>query len=321
MKDFKLIDLGKFIACIGIMILHVPPFSNNGVAYRILSFTVSLCVPYFFAVSSFLFFRKIDTVNSKTIQILWHFVKRITILYFSWFVIQIIMLPILPWNIFNSRFFSNLFFGSTYPGSWFYSALIISTCIIFFSTIKKWIPLGIGVLVYCYFAISQSNENMYIAGIYRSYNEHFNVMFLSFPYALIWTILGWVMTQQKWRVMLGGISITLALIGITIQVMVLQGFIIEGIISWVLRFYAVVILIILSCKYDVKKEMPYKRIRNISTLVFMIHFYFVHHLRFDFSIYGISGKFLITFCCTLIIALFILRLSQIEKFKILKYLY
>ena len=60
-KNYNTVDIGKFIACIGIVALHVSPLSSLChcvFLHSTLGFLTSLCVPYFFVISAFLFFSR-----------------------------------------------------------------------------------------------------------------------------------------------------------------------------------------------------------------------------------------------------------------------
>ena len=90
-KNYNTIDIGKFIACIGIVALHVSPLSSLChcvFLHSTLGFLTSLCVPYFFVISAFLFFSRNPEYSLNKLL---HFVKRITILYLGWLLIYIIV--------------------------------------------------------------------------------------------------------------------------------------------------------------------------------------------------------------------------------------
>ena len=238
LKEYNLIDLGKFISSIGIVALHIPPLLNLSSLSKVLSFGVSLCVPFFFAVSSFLFFTRIKSLScSAKWRNLGKFVKRIVVLYVAWMFIQIILKPIFPWKMFDSGFFCKIVFGTTYPGSWFYSALIISTFIIFALHKYKIVTILIPFVVYCYFAVSQSGTIEPINTLYNWYNRNLDMMFLSFPYALIWTAIGWIMTLEnktKYVFFLSLLFVAFAAIPVFFNT---KPLLTKGIESWILRLF------------------------------------------------------------------------------------
>lgn len=50
MKNYNSIDIGKFVACIGIIAIHVNPiYASYHIADSVVAFMASLCVPFFSA--------------------------------------------------------------------------------------------------------------------------------------------------------------------------------------------------------------------------------------------------------------------------------
>lgn len=49
MKNYNSIDIGKFVACIGIIAIHANPiYASYHIADSVVAFMASLCVPFFF---------------------------------------------------------------------------------------------------------------------------------------------------------------------------------------------------------------------------------------------------------------------------------
>lgn len=136
MKNYNSIDIGKFVACIGIIAIHANPINASyHIADSVVAFMASLCVP-FFCVSSFLFFSKL-AMTETPYSLLWKFVKKILILYIVWLLIQTTFIPAKNQDIYTITFPLKMLFSSTFSGSWFYAALIVSTSIVFFF-VKEW---------------------------------------------------------------------------------------------------------------------------------------------------------------------------------------
>ena len=145
-------------------------------------FLTSLCVPYFFVISAFLFFSRNPEYSLNKLL---HFVKRITILYLGWLLIYIIV----TWDyqLFTNFSFAKLF--NSFYGSWFYVALVISTVIItFLSKINEYLAIICCAIVFVYFVACHCGFEC--RAVYDWSYKHINGWFLSFPYALIFTCIG-----------------------------------------------------------------------------------------------------------------------------------
>ncbi len=103
MEQYKSLDIAKFIAAFLIIAIHVDPVDNY--AMRCL---YSVAVPYFFMVSSFLFFRrKADFCK---------YARRIGALYLVWMVFEV--------GVVYARFFQGVpFFTGLYK---FLHALLLT---------------------------------------------------------------------------------------------------------------------------------------------------------------------------------------------------
>ena len=279
-QQYNSIDILKFWAPIGVVAIHVAPIS---VEHKILSegvsFLTSLCVPLFFIMSSFLFFRNITPPDSQWFlpnlktseKKLCHFVQRISILYFVWMGIQIALTPIRCADWLNWNFPLKVIFGTTFGGSWFYAALVISVSFVFFFREKHETLLTISIITYLTFVLGKCGIPLF-CNIYDWYGENLNSMFLSWPYALLWTFTGLCLSSKYGLKKIVGISLILALILVPLN------FIYGNCISWLLRYVCVAIIAFFCCKYNCRVNLPYRWLRKTSTLVFMIHFYFVYFL-------------------------------------------
>ena len=133
-----LIDLVKLILSFMIVALHTKLFDP------VLFPWLRLAVPLFFMISSYFFFAKVNScqTSAEKNKCLGAFVLRNVKLYAFWFIVQF------PLYMFSRHWFdygiingiltilTNLIIGSTFVASWFISALVIGTVIIFFSSKK-----------------------------------------------------------------------------------------------------------------------------------------------------------------------------------------
>lgn len=129
-NKYQSLDLAKFIAASIIVLIHLNDF--RGLPHLVfIDFIGRLAVPFFLITSSFLFYKFKGDDN------LCNFVKRLSILYFAWFAIN---LPFtiqdleaqtsLEWGERIAHYSLGFFLGSTYSGSWFISSLIQGVLII-----------------------------------------------------------------------------------------------------------------------------------------------------------------------------------------------
>lgn len=98
-KDFKGIDLTKFILAILVVAGHTHPFKDiaNPFFVEIWETLLLFVVPYFFIAAGFFLFPKVYKSPDKTTQLqaLWLYLKRIISLYMYW---TIIFLPVTLWH-------------------------------------------------------------------------------------------------------------------------------------------------------------------------------------------------------------------------------
>lgn len=312
-NNYKLLDLGKFIASIGIVALHVSPLSNQcmiGFIHQILGFSTSLCVPYFFAVSAFLFFNRNGVSCWKGLI---NFMKRISILYFLWWSIHLMITR--DFSIFLNFSFSSLF--QAFGGSWFYVSLIISTVLVaILARVNEWLMIVISALVYAYFVVC--NEGFSHNALYTWCLNHTNGWFLSFPYAIVFTAIGYILSlKNRDRI--------IKLIVLNSLIVIL--FIVAGktlfldAITWIGRLISIEFLIIFTISPVCSANLPYRSLRALSVLIFMTHFYYFTSIHSSMTIGWLNLDFVFVLLLSIFTSLTLLWLSKRSYGKIIKYLY
>ena len=190
-KNGNKFDILKFVLAILIVCIH------STKAGMILRPVFRLAVPLFFMISSYLFFLKQSTLNSKQDKYkgLKKYAKRILLLYLFWFLL------LLPFTIYYRELYINFdheklitiarsfFFGSTFIASWFLMASLIGVTIVWvLSQLKvktSWIiAIGLVIYVFCcivsnYYSLISSCPRFIVA--YNSYTSIFTLPFNSFP--------------------------------------------------------------------------------------------------------------------------------------------
>ena len=126
-KNYYGIDLLKFIMAVCVVAIHTQPLYSvqSIVVQRLFDTITSLAVPYFFSVSGFLLFSKIDADIScrKNMEVCKRYLSRVLSLYVIW---NIIYLPITIFgfkenNMSFARYVLDCIRGFLFIGQQFYS--------------------------------------------------------------------------------------------------------------------------------------------------------------------------------------------------------
>lgn len=133
---YDAIDLLKFIGSILIFALHLNLFSGSPINTGI-QLLARWCVPFFFITSAFFLFGKAENGKIPPSR-LTAYVKRVLLLYLSWFVINIpavIYTRIISAGAFSLRtylyFIKNILLSSAYKGSWYLLSSAFSAVLIY----------------------------------------------------------------------------------------------------------------------------------------------------------------------------------------------
>ena len=133
------LDLLKFLCCIGIISIHINPFSKCELANYYFSHLANIYIAIFFVVSSCLFWWKIRWNNSDY-NVLWKFTYRLLILLFVWGGILAWHWGILYYHEYQEHGGTNFLLSlllrlttsGTCLGAWFIVSLIYTTWILYF---------------------------------------------------------------------------------------------------------------------------------------------------------------------------------------------
>lgn len=120
-KTYTGLDVGKFIAALLVLTLHVHPLSANASGDFWLSCLCRIAVPFFFITSSYLFYKRGGDIRK--------YVLRILVLYAVWFVLEapltfhrFFIAPDKPFSYNLMIFVRGLAINSTFYASWFLTA-------------------------------------------------------------------------------------------------------------------------------------------------------------------------------------------------------
>lgn len=100
-NNYDMMDIFRLFFALCVVGLHVPLFDKNSSLNSVVSVVIfDMAVPFFFIVSSFLFFTKCQEASKPSLY-LKKYEKRLLKLYVSW---SLIYLPFSLWTSFNHSF-------------------------------------------------------------------------------------------------------------------------------------------------------------------------------------------------------------------------
>lgn len=200
----KGLDAGKFIMALLVMEIHLQATSVLPSVIRewCVKPLLTLPVPVFFLISSYLFFKKVHSV-AQPWTALGKFLKRLFLLYGFWIVAwapyAIAKKPYYFSGIDGiGAFLTDFFFGAVFGNSWFFGALIVGTTIVFmlsrFLNDRVW--WAIPAAVFAYFRLVPILPPEATSPVDWYFN-HIISPYLSFPYNLQWITLGYYLSKPK----------------------------------------------------------------------------------------------------------------------------
>ena len=137
-KSYTAIDIAKYISALLVVYIHTFPLADISADLNmiVLQAVCRIAVPFFFTVSAFLFFRRIDVQagwrDEVNLAQLKHFLRRIGTLYLVW---TIIYLPYTAIQLHNGasilRWLFDCVFNGSYYHLWFLPALMLATLIVY----------------------------------------------------------------------------------------------------------------------------------------------------------------------------------------------
>ena len=144
-KQYRAIDIAKFVMAILVVAIHVRPFTGQ-TAFVYDDIIARIADPLFFQITAFLFFEKIfaqisgDLRQGMFWRMLGHYMKRILALYTAWFVIYApVVLPRTWQECGNIRgmllaLLKKYWLSGYYGAMWFMTALLLAMPLVFILT-------------------------------------------------------------------------------------------------------------------------------------------------------------------------------------------
>lgn len=322
-KVYYGLDLLKFIMALMVVMIHVKPNVHSEILTAIFNPLMGVAVPIFFVISSMLIFSRVQKGGS-----LGKWCKRLSILYLVWLLID-------SWFIvFRKGYFKlglvdgtvdfvkDLFLGSTYPGSWFLSALLMSVIVVFFLSkiLNPYIVMFITLLVAMYVRNISLLPDDWL-GPYDWYASHVREeVNLSFPSQMVWISFGQIIASklsliEKHRKFFFPLCIIISVVCYALAIWCKNPFSI---------YFFVIAIFIVFFLLKLPNHPVYKRMREISILMFLFHFSIAGKMDIFCSFVGDSlltnyVYYFLVLGISIVFAESILRLERIKVLGFLKY--
>lgn len=139
MKQYKSLDLAKFVCAILIIVLHTAPFSSYGkvLTFGFRNIVTVIAVPFFFMTSGFLAFKKLDALDvAQKKTYVASYLKRLTVMYLIWSAVYFGFVAI-KWvrsgfSVYSVlEYIKDFFFEGSYSTIWFLPALLSAVLIVY----------------------------------------------------------------------------------------------------------------------------------------------------------------------------------------------
>lgn len=318
------LDVVKFIMALFIVDSHVKgylitsPIVQNYVIHPI----ESLAVPTFFVISSFLFFRKARYAEYQ-MNLVWHFMKRLCILYLFWCVVwsPIIYLqkeyfhPITIWVPFY--IIRDFFFGSMFDASWFLGALLVGVPVVCgLGRLLKKDVLVISVSLFVFLVLHNIEKFPEEWRFFFEWYNTFELPQLSFWGGLLWIALGYVLANKSVVARMKGVRNEVA------WVAVLLFLILSFFIPIVPKILCVVALFVAAYTWQLPEHPQlYRRFRTYSILFYVIHDCFKKIPKQLFGWENGPLLFIVTIAFCFLASEVIMRMKDVKGFGWLRYAY
>lgn len=341
-KVFPAIDVAKLMMAILVVIIHKPLFQDEYPNFLIGKVIGDAAVPFFFAVSSFLLFRKLDRTTERPVAAWARYEKRLILLYVLY---TIIYLPCIFVKYHTAHYaeitlgtlvgealllVKDFFYTRSFLHLWYMNTLIVSIAILFGLTrvVKnKWAVLGIGAAVYV--AITLAYASPLLAGVVHPKPT---IIFNTMKKGLICTCLGYFAAQTEDNVPVWEK---------TLCPFLWIGLLVSGILSYEstsLIWQNVRLIGAFLCAYStlrvcigssLQPAPVYGIMRRYSTLIYFLHLLFMGEgwlfLCRHVGIRDPAVHPFLHFCVTLFLVVMestiIILLQKKKRFDFLKYLY
>ena len=312
-----------------IVAIHTQAFYDVGIIQQLTQPFLNSAVPVFFILSSYFLFRKTDS-NGYSWTIYWPFLKRLIILYAFWFIATLPLTIYDKWNYIDYGFpkicwyvLKDFLFCYTFPGSWFLTALIVGTLIVF--VLKKYLKatslvlLTLSLLTFLYVKIVPfcpswlQKPYLFIQMNLRDEVE------LTPVTGFIWCCVGCVLASGDAMKKISKKFGTMYLL-IVFSITYLASVLLPNDIAFVVLPLLVLAIVLLAYIIQLKPRGDvYMKLRNLSILIYLLHFPLlrIRNILPTDSLH--IFYYVIVVVTALLIAEIILKLEKVNIFRFLKY--
>ena len=342
-KQNELIDVLKFVAALFVVGIHsMPLMSFNTLVNNVIFQGVArLAVPFFFVVSAYFLFRKINSKPEDGKKIVWNYAKRLAILYLFWFIVffpvimKIRFLDYVPgYGIKKSLyfFFREVIWSSSFQGSWFLNASIVGALIVFWCS-KKMSKKGLAFLGGACFIFTVISSGYYqlfepvIGPFYEKFVAIFNEPYNTFFAGIVYFIIGkYVAETEKeklwgWKSRKAGLVISMALVIIESYIMHTHTYFRapDIFLSLLPATYFILINVIYFDRTLPIPKPVLSFFRNSSILMYIIHFRVLNYTAYHMTFPNTFVSYLVIVGICMVISFVILKLEKVKGFKWLRY--
>ena len=321
-------DALKFFMALMIVAIHTKAFHDVDIIRQITQPFLNSAVPIFFILSSYFLFRKMDS-KGYSWTIYWPFLKRLFILYAFWFIATLPLTVYEKWSYIDYGFpyilwyvIKDFLFSYTFAGSWFLTALIVGTLIVFI--LKKCLKatslilLILALLTFLYVKLVALCP-LWLQKPYLFIQTNIReVVELTPVTGFIWCCVGCVLASSDAMKIISSRFGKRNIMVVFIITYIASVFLPNNTAFVVLPF---LVLSIILLAYIIRLEPRglYMKLRNLSILIYLLHFRLLY-LRIIMPanclhiLYYVAVVF-----SSLLIAELILKLEKVNSFSFLKY--
>lgn len=336
--NYNGLDLGKFIMAILVVSIHTHPMADcsDYMLNAIWSNISSLAVPFFFVTTSWLFFSKeADIYSEKCREDLRKRICHFILLYILW---EIIYMPCVLVGyyrngysmLFNAVDYIRkfIFVGSNYYSSQFWFLLSMIYSLILILLFLKWrLPLSKIFIISCFFYVIGVTVNHLIE---IRPDDAGGMLWLPIRYfsslcngstvlpRFIYIVLGMVMATR--HIMLSKSKIALLfVIGVLGQIIFSKQYLLDSIAM----LFEVIAAFQFFLQLRLGSKPMYRKCREISVVLYYMHFYFIFFYELVFGDFSQSGIKLFVTCllCCLVFSGLVIRLKQYRSFRWMRTLF
>lgn len=350
-KNYNSVDIAKFICAILVVMVHVAPFevSNNSTLFSNINYILQngvcrVAVPLFFVFSGYFLYRK-TTPDSFSIVPTKKYLKRILEIYVIW---SIIYCPLSFLGIIKHSegmiygtfdYLRDMFLVSSYNHLWYLPALIFAvglTSLLY----KKLSPRCIFSIAFVCYIIGLLGDGYkqvveplsgvpIIGTIILWYARIFTTTRNGLFFGFVFVAMGMLLANSQKRLSTDKslIMFLLSMILMCLESIVIRHYFnLEEVDMLLFALPSALFGFLFVISIDLNDSAVYKTLRNLSSLIYYGHMWvnfvianLLGVLRINF--YETPIRFLIVLTITIVVAVAVIKLSNIKMFNWLKKIY